>query len=278
MYYLKRVITCAEGGECKEVGFADNACSDDATLWITDSSVMGRKLLAEGKAVLIWLHEGNRNQDFSAFRYACDNPADLDMDYLEGVYRRYIGIPWEILTTERCVVRETTVADVEDFYRIYEDPSISRYMEDLYEDPEEERAYARDYIDKVYSFYGFGIWTVLKKNARDSEMASNERPWRDEVIGRAGLCYREGYEDPELGFMIGADYQGKGLATEVCSAILRYGHEELGFERILAFVQPENLASARVCDKISMKREKQVEIKGHVYDIWSHEHRVNQNE
>ena len=207
MYYLKRVITCSENGECKEVGAVDNAGSDDATLWITDSSVMGRKLLAEGKAVLIWLHEGNRSQDFSAFRYACDNPADLDMDYLEGVYRRFKGLPWEILTTEHCVVRETTVEDVEDFYRIYSDPSITQYMESLYEDPEEERAYARDYIDKVYSFYGFGIWTVLAK--KDGDLS--EEP-AARIIGRAGLCYREGYEDPEIGFVIASDQQGKGLA------------------------------------------------------------------
>jgi RimJ/RimL family protein N-acetyltransferase len=80
-------------------------------------------------------------------------------------------------------------------------------MEPLYEEVDEERAYARDYIEKVYAFYDFGIWTVVEKTS-------------GEVIGRAGICYREGYEDPELGFMIGVPWQGKGLATEVCRAVL----------------------------------------------------------
>ena len=68
MYYLKRVITCSEDGVCKITGGVDGGDETDATLWITDSAARGRELLAEGKAVLIWLHEGNRNQDFSPFR------------------------------------------------------------------------------------------------------------------------------------------------------------------------------------------------------------------
>lgn len=258
MYYLKRVITCSEDGQCKVTGTVDGPEELDATLWITDSARQGRNLLAEGKAVLIWLHEGNRGQDFSAFRYACDNPADLDMDYLESIYRRYQGIPWDILETGRCLVRETTVADVEEFYRIYSEPSITEFMEPLYEDPEQERAYARDYIDKVYSFYGFGIWTVLEK--QDGK-----------VIGRAGICYREGFEEPEIGFIIAADRQGQGYATEVCRAILKYGHEELGFERILAFVQPQNAASLRVCEKLGMTSLGQAQLQGLEHKILCHE-------
>lgn len=275
MYYLKKVITCSEAGECRETIFTDDVENKEATLWITDSAVQGRKLLAEGKAVLIWLHEGNRSQDFSAFRYACDNPAELDRDYLEGIYRRFRGIPWDILETERCLVRETTVEDVEEFYRIYREPSITEFMEPLYDDPERERAYARNYIDKVYGFYGFGIWTVLAKaeTCGGSAGAENE-PKADsgpEVIGRAGICYREGYDDPEIGFIIAADRQGMGYATEVCQAIMKYGHEELGFERILAFVQPANKASLGVCEKLGMNRLGTTQIQGVEHVILGHE-------
>lgn len=269
MYYLKKVITCPEAGECRETVLADALENEEATLWITDSSVRGRELLAEGKAVLIWLHEGNRSQDFSVFRYACDNPAELDRDYLEGVYRRFQGIPWDILETERCLVRETTVADVEEFYRIYSEPSITEFMEPLYDDPEKERTYARDYIDKVYSFYGFGIWTVLAKTENTQDLS--DKGYATEVIGRAGICYREGYEDPEIGFLIAVDKQGQGYASEVCRAIMQYGHEELGFERILAFVQPANKASLRVCEKLGMSRLGQTQLQGVDYVILSHE-------
>ncbi len=264
MYYLKQAIvlpiegtkqneTNAAGKESPEESRAQT--SEEATLYITDDSLTARRLLAKGRAVLVYLHEGNRDADFSFCRYACENPEELDMQYLDQIYRRYRQIPWDILETERCLVRETTVEDVDDFYRIYRVPSITEYMDPLYTDPEEERAYAKDYIEQVYEFYHFGIWTVVDKNSR-------------EVIGRAGLCYREGYEDPELGFVIAAHRQGQGLATEVCKAILQYGGEELEFERIQAFVQPDNVASLRVCDKLGMKQKGQAELQGKKYLIY----------
>ena len=57
-------------------------------------------------------------------------------------------------------------------------------------DKDKETQYIQDYIKNVYEFYGFGMWTVVEK-------ASGQ------VIGRAGVSYREGFSLPELGFMIG---------------------------------------------------------------------------
>lgn len=265
MYYLKNVIVLPlETGQEKKATQDSQAVRDSeetphegsteegGTLYLTDDGKTARRLLDEGRAVLVYLHAGNRQEDFGFCKYACEDPGELDMQYLERVYRRYRGIPWDILETERCLIRETTVEDVDDFYRIYKVPSITAYMEPLYADPEEERAYARDYIEQVYAFYDFGIWTVVEKDS-------------GEVIGRAGICFREGYDVPELGFVIAEDRQGKGLATEVCGAVLQYGFRELGFERIHAFVQPDNLASLRVCDKLGMESLGQVELQGQTY-------------
>lgn len=208
-------------------------------LWITDDSGVAKRLLSAGRYVLALLHERNASEDFTPCRYACEDLGELDAGYLDRIWRRYARLPWDILETERCLVRETTEEDVEDFYRIYSEPSITAYMDGLYEDPEQERAYARDYIDQVYSFYNFGIWTVVDKGS-------------GEVIGRAGICYREGYETPEIGFVIAKTWQGRGYATEVCRAILAYAREELGFPEVLAFVHPENRASMHICRKLGL--------------------------
>ncbi|MCM1112822.1 MAG: GNAT family N-acetyltransferase [Muribaculum sp.] len=262
-YYLKKVILLPIKGKsaaepdasAKGPDAPDGQAAEEAVLYITDDSPTARRLLAQGRAVLVYLHAGNRDADFSFCKYACEDPTELDLRYLDRIYRRYRAIPWDILETERCLVRETTVEDVDDFYRIYSVPSITKYMEPLYEDPEEERAYARDYIEQVYAFYEFGMWTVVDKSS-------------GEVIGRAGLCFREGYEDPELGFVIAADRQGQGLATEVCGAILRYGGETLGFGKIQAFVQPDNAASLRVCGQLGMKKTGHARLQGKEYLIY----------
>lgn len=257
-------------------------------LHITDSSVIARRLKAQGEAVLVLLHGGNRGEDFGFCNYVFEVPQGeephdangqrkkgagqdgqcledvtlddicLDEAYLDRIYRREKGLPLDILETARCLVRETTVADVDAFYGIYGEPEITRYMEPLYDDPEEERAYAKDYIEKVYAFYDFGIWTVVEKGS-------------GAVIGRAGICYREGYGDPELGFMIGVPWQGKGFATEVCLAVLEYAWQELGFERVLAFVQPGNVVSCRVCGKIGMRAEGEVCVQGQDYLLYAWE-------
>lgn len=138
-------------------------------------------------------------------------------------------------------MRETTVEDVDDFYRIYAETSITEYMENLFADRDEEIAYTRDYIEKVYAFYGYGMWTVLEKES-------------GAVIGRAGIIWREGYDVPELGFVIGVPWQGRGYAYEVCKAILLYAKEELLMEQVQALVRTENEKSLRLCEKLGLER------------------------
>lgn len=213
-------------------------------LWMVDSEKDVNRLLGWKQPILVCLHEKNREQDFSKAMYACEGLEGLDAEYLERVYRRFRKIPWDILDTNRCHLRETVEEDLDSFYQIYREPSITRHMENLYADREQELQYIRDYREKVYNFYGFGVWTVELKQT-------------GEIIGRAGLSYREGFEEPELGFVIGVPWQGQGIATEVCEAVLEYGRTELGFDRIQALVEPGNEVSLHLCEKLGFwKKEK----------------------
>ena len=47
----------------------------------------------------------------------------------------------------------------------------------------------------------------------------------EEVVGRAGLEYKEGFDGLEIGFMLGKEHQHKGYAYEACKAILEYANE-----------------------------------------------------
>lgn len=235
---------------------ANNSGEEVPTLWITDSGEAAREYLAEGRAVLALLHDGNSGEDFSAVKYACQDLTELDAAYLDRVFRRYHGISWDILSTDRCFLRETKVEDVEAFYEIYKDPSITEYMEDLFEDPDQEIAYTEDYIRNVYEFYGFGVWTVCLKET-------------GQVIGRAGLSYREGFEDPELGFMIGRSWQRRGLAREICEAILDFGRKELEFEKVIAFAETENRVSCHLLEKLGFVIEGEETLLGRRHLLWA---------
>lgn len=238
MAYYKEIRIPAEGVE--------------AVLYVSDDAASAEALQGEGKAVLIYLHPGNAGQDFSRFLFAAEDPEDLEEEYIRRVYRRLKGLPWEIAETARCLIRETTPEDVEEFYRIYSDPSITRYMDGLYPEREQEKQYIREYIEKVYTFYGFGVWTVVEKES-------------GAVIGRAGLSYREGYDDPELGFIIGVPWQGRGYAREVCRAVLDYAWNALEFDRVQALVEPGNEASLRLCEELGFRLEGKTALQGKEY-------------
>ena len=183
------------------------------------------------------------------------DPEVLEAEELERTYRRCRQIPWDISETERCLLRETSVEDLDAFYRIYADPEISAYMEDLFPDRAEEEAYTVSYRERVYELYGFGVWTVLLRQT-------------GEVIGRAGISFRPGFEEPELGFLIGKKWQGQGLALEVCREILRLSRERYGFGSVMALVHPDNAPSAALCRKLGMRPEARIEEKNIPYDLY----------
>lgn len=240
MYYLKQI----------PVKIPDQP--QDLCLTITDNIPLARRLKEEGRPVTIYLHEGNRGEDLSDFLYAVEEPEEVDDWYAERVCRRCLQLPWNIAETDRCLIRETTVEDVDSFFEIYSHPAITRYMEDLYPKKEQEREYVREYIKKVYAFYEFGVWTVLEKES-------------SAVIGRAGFSFREGYSEPELGFIIGVPWQRKGYAEEVCRALLKYGKEILGFQTVQVLVEPQNTPSLQLCNKLGFWKKGLVTVENKEY-------------
>ena len=242
----------------------DIACTqpdaaDKETLYITDSENTYHELCGQGKYVLPYRHDGNENMGFAGAIYVIEKIEEIGYETVDMVYRRLAGLPWEIFTTKRCIIRETTVEDVDSFYRIYAEPEITEYMENLYADRDEEIAYIRNYREKVYGYYGYGMWTVLTRDGT--------------VIGRAGISWREGFDMPELGFVIGVPWQRRGYAYEVCEAVLEYAHKELGFTQIRALVMEGNDKSESLCYKLGFQCVDKIAIEDKVYArlVWQAE-------
>ena len=146
-----------------------------ADFCITDIPKLCRLAATEQIPSLLFLHEGNKNAPMQQIPYAVMDFEGIDYAYLCDIYKRFFHIPWTILETERCVLREMTPEDLDALYEVYADPEISRYTEALYEDREQELAYMKDYIEHVYRFCGLGIWVIVEKQI-------------NRLIGRAGLA------------------------------------------------------------------------------------------
>ena len=221
---------------------AEGKNHEGGTLWITDESMRARAYVNEGRAVLGLLTEENGGRGFDGVPFLASDLPETEPEYLDRVYRRQAGIPWDVLETERCILRETAHGDADAFYEIYGEPSITEYMEGLPKDREAFHAWLEDYGKHVYGLLGYGIWTVCRKNGTGDPF----------VIGRAGLSVREGFDEPELGFVIGKTWQGQALALEVCTAILEYAGK-LEIPEVISFAEKGNTAAKGLLLKLGFQ-------------------------
>ncbi len=166
---------------------------------------------------------------------------EVTADFIVKLYQRHNGIPWTVLETERTVIREMTLDDINELYELYDDPEIKRFVPPLYESREEEIEFEEAYIEKMYGVCGFGYWLVISKD-------------KGEVIGRAGISPRNGYDVMEIGYLFDKAHRGQGIAFEVCSAVIEYARDVLGQEKLNAFIQKENADSIRLIERLGFHR------------------------
>ena len=68
----------------------------------------------------------------------------------------------------------------------------------------------------------------------------------------------DGVEELEVAYLLARSAWGRGLGTEVATAIRDHAHRELGRDRLVSCIYPENASSIRVAEKISMRYEKDI--------------------
>lgn len=220
-------------------------------LFLGGSTELVRMLLDRGCYVAGYSHAGNPGDRFPGAGYILQEPHLIDPDSYVKIYQRQAGLPWTILQTRHCLVREFTPDDLDGIYALY-DSRARRFLEPPSEDRDHERAVLRAYIDRIYSLYGFGHWAVT-----DRETGT--------LIGRIGFSAltsameKEAADlgipaaDADFGFLVAAERRGTGLAEEACAAILDYGFTELGFTRVRADARRDNTASVRLLRRLGFE-------------------------
>jgi ribosomal-protein-alanine N-acetyltransferase len=80
------------------------------------------------------------------------------------------------------------------------------------------------------------------------------------LIGHCGFVYQdvEGNQEIEFPYLLDKHYWGRGLAIEAVSQTIVLGFEKYKFPHIIALINPNNVASVRVAEKIGMKYERDV--------------------
>jgi RimJ/RimL family protein N-acetyltransferase len=77
-----------------------------------------------------------------------------------------------------------------------------------------------------------------------------------ELVGDVSLLWAsEVHRQGELGFAFATAHQGNGYATEAAGPMLELAFERLCLHRVVGRLEPRNVASARVLEKLGMRRE-----------------------
>ena len=83
------------------------------------------------------------------------------------------------------------------------------------------------------------------------------------LIGRVGFHYDAEQRGARLWYIANPAHQGKGYVNEACLAMLQFGFEELGAHRFWVDIDPRNVPSLRVVERLGMRREAL-----HVENFW----------
>ena len=161
-----------------------------------------------------------------------------------------------ILETSRTRLRRFTTRDLDVVAAMVKDQEQMRF----YPRPR-TRDEASAWIDRNLSLYekhGFGIWFI------ESIAAS-------EFLGYCGVrpITVEGVEETEIGWHTRKKFWSQKFATEAARACRDLAFSQLGAERLIALIDPTNVASVRVAEKIGMRPEREAVVDDYACVIYA---------
>lgn len=149
---------------------------------------------------------------------------------------------WPI-ETERLVLRPYTKADFDVLHALYSDAEVVRWLYYDVATPDESRERLARKVAGAALSEEQGLSAAVE--LRDGAYA-----------GDVVLFYMAPAEHKsiELGFSFLPAYQGRGYATEAARAVVDWAFRN-GFHRVYGRLEPRNVASARVLEKLGMRKE-----------------------
>ncbi len=153
-----------------------------------------------------------------------------------------------ILETERLMLRRFVLDDLDALSELYHDEEIRRYFPEGVLDDAQTKAELEWFLNGHPRFPELGLWATVNKES-------------GEFMGRCGLLpwTIEDRQEVEVAYLLGKKFWGQGFASEAALAIVRYAFEHLNLSRLICLIDPENLASIKVAERIGMRLEQKLD-------------------
>jgi ribosomal-protein-alanine N-acetyltransferase len=108
-----------------------------------------------------------------------------------------------------------------------------------------------------WALHGYGLWHLTEKASGD-------------FVGWAGMIYAPGWHEPELGWTLMEDAEGKGLAHEAALAARAYAAQHQGLNGVMSYIAHANDRSRALATRLGATYERDGELLGKSCQIWRH--------
>jgi RimJ/RimL family protein N-acetyltransferase len=149
------------------------------------------------------------------------------------------------IETARLRLRPFTMDDLSAVTSLYAEPEVLRY---LYVGARSNEEIAKALEERRQR--------VALKTEGDKMILAIELKETRQCIGEVILVWLSAtHRSAEAGFLLHPDFQGSGYAYEATLPLLKFGFEQMDFHRIIGRCDGRNAASARLMEKLGMRRE-----------------------
>ena len=150
------------------------------------------------------------------------------------------------IETERLILRELRLSDLEDMFELDSDPEVHRYLGNKPIKTKDESLKILKGVISQYTEYGIGRWALINKET-------------DEFMGWSGLKLNtegnmNGFSEfYDVGYRIMKRFWGQGYATESGKAAVDYAFKVLKLPELYGITEMGNQASHKALLKIGLK-------------------------
>lgn len=149
------------------------------------------------------------------------------------------------ITTPRLLLRSLRGTDLDIFAEALADPIGSEFVGGVVDRRASWRMVAA----------GVGFWVLDGAGWWGIEMRET-----GELVGTVGAFFRETTPGViELGWTVFRKHWRQGIATEAAKAASTYAFERHGVDHVIAHIDPKNLPSVRVSERLGMRYEGEVD-------------------
>ncbi len=163
-----------------------------------------------------------------------------------------------ILETARLKIRPFNHKDYDLLYPLLSDPQVMAHSRDGFLDIDATKAYLDKRIIAPFIKQGWGRYALFNKIDGD-------------FIGFCGLTVHKLEDNKdyvELGYKLIRKFWNQGYATEAAMDIKNYARDVLGIKEIISIIEPSNLASIKIAQKIGLKFWKKSLFNNEIVDVY----------